>query len=134
MNFRKNKTKYNRGAAALLTIVIIGAASLLMAIGSSRLGLGELETGFVEIRGASVFTTTQGCLEEAIHRLRKNNTYTGQTLSVGAGSCIISVSGSGSTRTITSTATIDSYTRKLEIIVDISNPVISISSWSEIAP
>lgn len=134
MSLRKNKTKYNKGAAALLTIVIIGAASLLMAIGSARLGLGELETGFIEVRGAGVFTLAQGCLEETIHRLKKNSSYTGQTLSVGAGSCIIGVSGSGPTRTITSTATIDSYTRKLEIIIDMSNPIISISSWNEIAP
>lgn len=134
MFLNKNKIKYNKGAAALLTIVIIGTASLIMSIGAARLGLGELETGLIEIKGAQVQTLAHGCLEEALERLRKDDTYTGETLSIFDGSCIISVSGSGSSRNITSMANIGLYTKKFELNITINNSIISVNSFSEITP
>ncbi len=129
---KNNLQKKNKGVAALLTIVIIGAASLIMAIGASRLGLGELETGLNEIRGAQVLVLADGCLEEALYKLKKNNSYAGATLSLGGGSCIISISGGGSTRTILSTATLGSYTKRVEMTVTLGGTVISIDTWGEI--
>lgn len=133
MSICKKKNNKQKGAAAFLTIVIIGAASLLMAIGSARLGLGELESGLIEIRGASSLTLADGCIELALGNLRKNVSYTGETLSVGGGSCIISVSGGGSTRTIISTATIGTYIRKIQVQISIVGSVVTITSWSEIS-
>ncbi len=130
---RNKIQKKNKGAAAFLTIVIIGAASLIMAIGSARLGLGELETGLIEIRGSEVQTLADGCVEEALGQLRKNSSYAGATLNIGSGSCIIGVSGSGSSRTINSTANIGLYTKKIQVQITIINSVVTINSWSEVS-
>jgi hypothetical protein len=133
-SFKKTSMAVNKGAVALLTIVIIGAASLIMAIGAARLGLGELETGQTEINGAQTLVLADGCAEEALGRLRKNSSYAGDTLSVNDGSCIIAVTGSGSNRTIESTANIGLYTKKIEIQITINSGIISINSWNEVTP
>lgn len=130
----KSIKKDDRGAAALLMIIIIGVASLIMATSASRLGLGELEMGYDEGKGSAALSLADGCAEEALERLRKNSAYAGGTLSVGAGSCMMSVSGSGSSRIIDSSATIGSYTKKIELQITINSSVISITSWSEVSP
>lgn len=126
--------KDNRGAAALLTIIIIGIASLIMAISAARLGLGELEMGYDESKGSAVLSLADGCGEEALARLRKNSVYAGETITVGDGSCAITVTGSGVDRTVASTATIGSYTKKIEMQITLSDSIISINSWSEVSP
>lgn len=126
--------KDNRGAAALLTIVIIGIASLIMAISAARLGLGELEMGYDEGKGSAVLSLADGCGEEALARLRKNSAYTGETITTDDGSCVIIVTGGGADRTVASVATIGSYTKKIEMQVTLSDSVISIISWGETSP
>ncbi|MFH1089109.1 MAG: hypothetical protein V1716_01645 [Candidatus Uhrbacteria bacterium] len=127
-------TQKNRGAAALLTIVIIGAASLIMAISAAQLGLGELEMGYTEGKGSAVLSFADGCGEEALARLRKNSAYTGETLTVGDRSCIITVTGGGAERTVASVATIGSYTKKIQMQITLNNSVITINNWSEVSP
>lgn len=129
-----NLKKDQRGAAALLMIVIIGVATLIMATSAARLGLGELEMGYDEGKGSSALALADGCGEEALIRLRKNNAYTGGTLSVGGGSCILSVVGSGPSRTISATATLGSYTKKIDIAASVNTSGISIRSWNEVSP
>lgn len=126
--------KNERGAAALLTIVLIGAATLLMAVSVARLSVGELEMGYLEGKGSSALASADGCAEEALQRLRKNNSYTGGTFSVGGASCIIVVTGSGASRTISSTATVDTFTKKIQMQVAINNAVLTIVSWNESSP
>lgn len=122
----------NRGATAILTVVIIGAAALIMAVAASYLGLGELDMGYVSQKGGETFAVADGCAEEALRHLRINTSYTGDTLSLGGGSCIISISTAGADRTITVTSTIGDFNKSLEINLTLSGDVITINSWSEI--
>lgn len=126
--------KNNRGAAALLTIVIIGAASLIMAISVAQLGLGELEMGYIEGKGSAALAFADGCGEEALVRLRKDSTYTGEILTLDDKSCTIVVTGSGADRTVFSTATVGSYTKKIQMQITLNSSAITINSWSEVSP
>ncbi len=102
-----------QGAAAILTVVIVGAATLLMAYSASLLGLGELEMGYLAQKGEEAFYVADGCVQEAMHRLRKDSGYSGSSLNLGNGSCIISVAGSGSERAITVTGTLGVHTKTI---------------------
>ena len=123
-----------KGAIAILTVVIVGAATLLMAYSASLLGLGELEMGYLSQKGEETFFLTDGCIEEAMHRLRKNTNYSGSSLNLGSGSCIIGVSGSGLSRTITATGTIGVHTKVVstELLLKTSTTSASIINWEEI--
>jgi hypothetical protein len=64
--------------------------------------------------------------------LRFNDSYTGETLSVNGGTVVVTVTG-GVTKTITSTATNGNFIKKVVVIVDYSNNVLSApSSWKEV--
>ena len=121
----------NRGVAALLTVVIIAAAVLIMAYTASILGLGELDMGYTSSQGTKSYVSADGCMEEALYRIRKNNSYTGGTLSLDNGSCIISVSGSDPDYSVAVTSTINNYTHNILSTITISNGVIIINSWQE---
>lgn len=121
----------NKGAVAILTVVIVSAAALLIAYSASFLGLGELEMGYSHGQGKENLSFTEGCVEEALERLRKDDIYTGSTLNESDFSCIISVSGAGLTKTINVVGSMGEYTKRLEVQVDLSASPLVITSWQE---
>lgn len=125
-----------RGFATLTTAVIIFFVTLALALSVQFAGIGELQTGFQNNLSSQGFSLADGCLEEAMLRLRRDSAYTGGTLNVGDDSCTIVVTGAGGTRTITSTATINSVVvREIEAEISISatptGNLVTITSWEE---
>ena len=125
----------SRGVAALVTVIIVVIATLIMAVTSSRLGLDELEIGFIRGQGGEAFAVADGCMEETLRRIRLDTNY-----GVGAGtinlttpngSCTIDVTSSSNTRTITVTGTHDIYHAKVQSELSLSGNVITITSWNE---
>ncbi|MBU1132012.1 hypothetical protein KKC32_02045 [Patescibacteria group bacterium] len=129
----KTKSKNESGIAALLAIVVIAAAALIIAYSASILGLGELEMGYASLRSSETFSIADACAEESLRQLRINTGYTGETLSIGKGSCIISVASAGVNRTVNVTATSGEYNQKIKIDLSLSGNVITIVSWEEVS-
>ena len=131
---RKNATG---GFAALLTIIIVSASSFIMAYSASMLGLGELDLGYTAQKGSEALAAADGCLEEALYRLRLDVDYNGGTVTSGLSSCTISVSGSGLNRTISIATDIDStFYKHLEVEVALSGnvyPTITVTNWNEVS-
>ncbi len=121
------------GIAALLTIVIVGAAALIIAYSSSILGLGELEMSITDKKGDEAFYLADGCAEEALRKLKLDSNYTGETLNIGENSCIITVNNLGGSLDIESTGTIENYSKKIKINLNISGGNITINSWEELS-
>ncbi len=126
------KSQYdNRGVAAMFTIVIIGVAALIMAFTATVLGMGDLEMAYDSQQGEETFSIADACVEEALRRVRLDSGYTGDTLSLGDGSCIISVTGSDPNRTILVTSTIGVYNKAIYVDIVLSGSTITIDSWAE---
>ncbi len=71
------------------------------------------------------------CVEESVHRLKLNSAYTGGTVPLGADTCTVTVSGSGSSRTIAATATIDGYTKAVAATATLKqNAAMNAAGWS----
>ncbi|MFC1595129.1 hypothetical protein ACFL3E_01730 [Patescibacteria group bacterium] len=122
----------NKGIAALLTIIIVGAATLIMAYNASILGIGELDLGWTSQKGGEALSIADGCMEEAYRRIRLNTNYSGEYITSSNGSCIINIMIQDGTRKITVTAsTTNGYYKKLESQISLSGNVISITSWAE---
>ncbi len=124
------------GFVTLATAIIIFFTGLTLAIGIQFAGLGELQAGFQGNLSAQGFSIADGCLEEALLRLRRDSTYTGGTLSIGDDYCTITVTGSGGTRTISSTATINNLiNREIEVEVSLTatstGNIVTITNWEE---
>ena len=127
--------KNKAGIAALFTVIVIGSAGLLMAYGAVMLGIGELELGYTASRGAEAFALADGCVDEALERLRVNESYSGGILTLPNGWCDIQVQviPSPTQRTITVTGTINTmYYKKLQAVVTVGSAV-TIDSWLELS-
>lgn len=128
-----NFSNDNRGATAILLIVIVSVAALIMAVGASILSMGEMDIGFTSQKGDEALSLADGCVEEGMNRLRTNGSYTGGSLNFGSGSCIISITSAGSDRTLTATGTIGIYSKKIQANITINSNVITVNSWQEVS-
>lgn len=132
MQINKNKIlKDKRGIAALIIVAIIGAAALIMSFSASWFGIVDLDTAYLSKKGEEVATLADGCMENAMQRLRFNVNYSGETLHIGDGSCIISVAVNGSGRIITVNASDGNYNQGLIATITLSGNVIVVNSWQE---
>ncbi|KKU48575.1 hypothetical protein A3H10_03600 [Candidatus Uhrbacteria bacterium RIFCSPLOWO2_12_FULL_46_10] len=127
------------GFSALLTVLIIGVVALTMATSASLLGLGELELGYTYQKGGEAFSVADGCLEEAMRRLRLDAGYTGSpSFPVVNGSCTISVVDlGGNQRRLTILGQSGSYYKKIQAVITVvaqipgSLNIVTINSWEE---
>jgi len=130
---------FPRGVVALFLIVLIAAASFIMAYGSALLGVGELDMGYVASRGREAFANADGCAEDALRRLRYDTGYTGGTYTLPNGGCVIIITTAGSTRTLSVTANVaDTYFKAIQVDVtvggdSVTGTIITVDSWKEIS-
>jgi hypothetical protein len=127
-----NKNTSESGVAAMVVIVVVGAAALIFTQGAALLGLGELDLGYTSQRGAEAFSVADGCMEEALERMRLNSSYAGASLNVSNGSCTITVAGSNP-YTITVLGTTGNFNKKIESTITLTGNVITIDSWEELS-
>lgn len=129
-----------QGAIALLTVLILMAASLVIIAGLSLRGIHSLTAVDIFRRGEEVGGGADGCAEEALRRLRDNAGYTGGTVTLGGTACTISVTDDGGgQRTIRVAGTRADVTRHLRVLAQVGTVVLSgrtvgtltLTSWEE---
>lgn len=131
------KAKKNHGFVSLITVIVISAIILSVGLTISLLGVNELLFGFIADQSHQALQMADACTEEAYFRLKKNSSYTGGTLSLGGGSCTATVTGSGTTRTITVSATVGNFTRRITTNVTLTSNAagntegIDLTHWEE---
>jgi hypothetical protein len=115
----------------LLTVMITGTVALTISLHLAFRGMHELDMGFAASQSLESLALAEGCREEALLQLIRDPHYTGGTLALGDGTCVIAVTEEGSEATIAITATIDRWTRHLMARVALSGPRIRLLEWSE---
>lgn len=134
---KKRKTchtvRKSEGYVTLISVFVVGAVGVSVAVSLLLLGLGVARTSFVEGQFRQARLLADSCAEEALEQIRDATSFSGSgTLSLGNGACAYMVtSGSGSNRTITVSGTVGSIVRRASISVDGINPFIHIASWQE---
>lgn len=114
------------GAIALLAMLILMAAALVITAGLSLRGLGNLQAVDLSHRGEEVFGGADGCVAEALRRLRDDSSYAGGTVTVGNTFCTITVTDDGGgQRTIRSAAARGTITRHVRALVQLGTVVLS---------
>ncbi|MBU2524841.1 hypothetical protein KKG71_06640 [Patescibacteria group bacterium] len=123
----------NKGISLLLVVIIISAVTMLIAYSATITGVEESITGLHQSKALEIFSATDGCMEEAIIKIKNSSTYTGESLTIGDVSCTITVSGSGTSRILNITSTMEGlYTREIEADVDWSS-TFQVTAWREIS-
>lgn len=130
-------TTNQQGFVSTITVVILSVITLTLAVAVAMLGANELVLGNAASQSQKAFEIADGCQEEAYYRLKLNTAYTGGTVPYTGGSCTVTVSGSGTTRTVVSTATVDGYTRSMTATISLVNNTatnansVDVTHWQE---
>ena len=98
--------KQRNGWIALVSLLIINAVALAIAMSVNSLTLNDVESALGISKKMETDAIAEACAEDTLIRLRNVQSYTGGILVVGNGSCTITISGAGTTRIIDVVATI----------------------------
>jgi hypothetical protein len=115
----------------LAVTLIVLAASLIIAVSIQFQGIGEIVMSYGDAQSEQAFELAQSCTNDTLLKLKSNANYGGVTLNISGGTCTTVVTGSGTSRTISSSATIGQSIRKINTTITISGGVITITGWSE---
>lgn len=123
-----------RGYVALLSVLITGAIASAIALALLMTGIDSQRGSLVTMKSAQARNLATACAEEAMQQIWDSSSFAGSgNLNLGQGSCSYTVTNAGgSDRTITTTGTVDSVVRKLQINATIGSSSISITSWQEV--
>jgi len=127
-----------RGVIALMTVIMLGAMLLVVGISAAFIGQTDvIIVGQID-RGYYVRSLAGTCVEEAMHRLKLDPAYVGGTIPIGSGNCTVTVSGSGTTRTVVGAATYDGFTKSIGVSASRRGNIAgnahawNIDSWQEV--
>ncbi len=118
-----------RGFVSLLAVLLVMTAVVVLGLTFSTSAVSELQHGYYETRSQSGRVQAEACVEEALYRLKLDNTFLGGTFSVASTTCQVVVSGSGESRTLTATSTVDQFYGRLGATVSVDGRAISITEW-----
>lgn len=120
--------EYGQALVALLFFVIVALTFTSAAV---SLMVINAQAGMMVEAGATAKGLTESGAENALLRLLRMPTYTGETLTIATGSVTVGVTG-GDTKTIVSRGTIGNVTRTVQVIVSFVNGIWTIASWKEV--
>lgn len=115
----------------LISLMIFVVVSLTIVTAAVLLVVDNTITASNQQLGASTYSIAESGVENALLRLLRNPSYTGEDLLIGNGTAQVTVSGS-SPIVIRSVGTSGSFERTLEVTVNRVNGVLTVQSWREI--
>lgn len=118
------------GYVAISVVLILTAVVLGIMITVAQLGVGEGQVSLALSKGEDTLNFTEGCMEDALLKIRSNASYAGGTITRPEGTCSITVSQAGSTYTVTATTTATTYKRTIQAVA-IRSTSMSLTSWKE---
>lgn len=119
------------GIATLVTILIIAAIALSLALSVSLVSVSSLLTDLGERQSDVSLAAAEGCVEDTLVRLVRDSSYAGGSLGIGHAVCTVGVTGAGGSRTIQVTSTVATFTRKLRVDVSLQGGRVSVTDWQE---
>lgn len=124
------KKKYQSGQA-LVTFLLFVLISLTITSASSIISVINTQSSEKIEQGLITVESAESGAENALMRLLRDPSYTGEILTIGTSTVVTTVTGTTS-KTITATATNGNFVRKVQIIASYTNYVLTVTSWQEI--
>ena len=122
------------GYIALVSILIISAIIMTIAISAGLLSISEADMGLEKNLASEAYYLASACAEEGLQQIRDSASFKGSgNLFFSNGSCNYNVIAQGpNNRTINSSGLSGDIIRKIVVTLDSINPSINIVSWTEV--
>jgi hypothetical protein len=129
-----NKNTKSGGYVVLLTVFVVGAVALSIAVTLLFSGVDLARNATLKEQSKQARALADACAEEALEQIRESQTFTGYgTLTLSTGSCGYSVTNlGGQNRQIAASSTVESAIRKVKLLIDQVKPTINVTSWQEV--
>jgi hypothetical protein len=128
INLKNNQS----GVAALLVILVVGAATLALAGGAAIVSMSEVDMSYTNNKSEEALVLAEGCLEDSIRRVQLGNVIEESfTLPLSRGFCIISITDVSDSAHIEVEANIDNYSKKVWVQLEKTESGLNLTKWLE---
>lgn len=124
--------KINQKGNVLVTLLVFVVMAVVIISAVTAVTIINTQSTTVVSFGNYALNLAELGAEEAVIRLIRNpNVYTGGSLVIEGTNVLITVTGT-TTKTITSEASVQGNTRKVQVIATVENNKVTVTSWQEI--
>lgn len=117
----------------LVTLLVFTAIAMLITTAIISMIMINISAVSKFEQGTSALFVAESGVENAILRLLRNPSYSGETFSVGDGTVtVVVVNGVGEQKNISSIGRLGNFIRKIQVNTDYTGNVLTILSWKEI--
>ena len=128
---QKLKVKSSEGGQALITLLFFVLISLTITTGAIIIIIINSISASRFQEGTLAYYAAESGVENALLRLLRDPNYIGETLTVGAGTAVITVSGSNP-KTVVAVGLNGNFKRTVSAQMDYNNGYYTFSNWKEI--
>jgi len=121
--------KTEHGYVAFITVLMIAELVLGLLLSLPLITTDTLKSVQSLKTGIKTREIANSCAEIAFLEIQRDINYTGESLSIESGSCIISVTDTASGKDISVEASVEEYTKTLTIQIEILAKSINVTSW-----
>lgn len=130
MNIKISNIKYHNGQAVVMLLLFTMIALSVMSASIIAVSLSAKTTDKL-YSGTTAYDIAESGAETAMIKLLRDPSYTGETLTIGAGQATVTVTGTNPI-TVVSVGTLGAHTRTIEVTADYTNYVLTVTNWREI--
>lgn len=127
----KHTTPYSSGQV-MITMLYVMVIGMLVTTGAAYALIGNTQATTTYELGSLARTAAESGLENAMLRLIRNPSYTGETLVIDANTRAIITVSTASGIVVTSTGSAGSAERHMEAQIHYNGDILSIDSWKEL--
>ncbi len=123
----------NQSGMALVTVLIFSVVAMIVVTAALSLSINTAQSNQQFIQGQLALNMAESGAENALLRLLRDPSYTGETLTLSDGTATIVATGSA-TKVIDVTGVSGTAVRKLELTTNTVSGVTTVASWQEVFP
>lgn len=130
---KKINFKQLKAGETLVTLLVFMVVAITVTTSAAMIVLNNsLNASKFEVGQEASYTAESG-IEDALLRLLRDPSFSGETLTVGNGTATVSVTGTPTTRVITSVGKNNSFSRKIQLNAGYNNGRLVITPpWQEV--
>lgn len=124
-------TKNNQSGQTLVALLFFVMIGIIATTSATIILFTNLKSEAFFQEAESARSLSELGIEKALISLLRDPSYQGETINIDGNSVLVSVTG-GTTKTIESISTIDSFSRKIQVTVSFNNNTLTTNTWKEI--
>jgi hypothetical protein len=125
------KLRRNQSGQVLVMLLAFMATAIILTVSAVSVVIASMQAGTRQAKGEKALQVAESGIDNALMRLVRDPTYSGESLTISGGTATITVSGSPNI-TITSIGQVDDFRRTIQVTAARTNNTVVVSSWSEV--